>query len=351
MIARIALTEPRTNRPTPITPRISARATYGERLEGQPVDEPLERPGDVRVAVELAQGEGPAEREAELADEHDEQPALEADPRPASQRRRFTPGRAPDGRPTPARRARSQPGGELLGDDDRAVVAAGAADGDRQAGLALRLVGRQREVEEVVEERDEPAGDRLVEHERAHRLREPGQLAQLGDVVRVLHEPDVEDEVGLQRDAVLEAEADQLDDELVRLDVILEVAEEPLAQLAQRQVGGVEDDVRLGRGPVSSRRRSSAIELAIPLLVAQRMAVARLGEAPDEDLVTRLEEEDLGPDPATLEGAAHRGRTRAATSPDRTSRTMATRAKRDGSLETSSARSGSSSPGRLSTTV
>ena len=36
------------------------------------------------------------------------------------------------------------------------------------------------------------------------------------DVVRVLHEPDVEDEVGLERDAVLEAEADELDRQLVR---------------------------------------------------------------------------------------------------------------------------------------
>ena len=39
----------------------------------------------------------------------------------------------------------AQPGRELLGDDDRAVVAAGAADADRQPGLALGDVGREGE--------------------------------------------------------------------------------------------------------------------------------------------------------------------------------------------------------------
>ena len=52
-----------------------------------------------------------------------------------------------------------------------------------------------------------------------------------------------------------------------------------------------------------------------PALVAERVAVARLRVAPDEDLVARLEEEHLGPDPAALERAAHRARTRAARRP------------------------------------
>ena len=41
-------------------------------------------------------------------------------------------------------------------------------------------------------------------------------------------------------------------------------------------------------------------------LVAERVAVARLAEAPDEDVVARLEEDDPRPDAATLERAAHR---------------------------------------------
>jgi len=74
----------------------------------------------------------------------------------------------------------------------------------------------------------------------------PGELAELGDVVRVLHEPDVEDEVGLERDPVLEAEADQLDREAVRIGRLAEPVEDPLAQLAERQVRGVDDDVGHG---------------------------------------------------------------------------------------------------------
>ena len=41
--------------------------------------------------------------------------------------------------------AAREPAGELLGDRDRAVAAAGAAEGDRQVALALGLVGRQQQ--------------------------------------------------------------------------------------------------------------------------------------------------------------------------------------------------------------
>ena len=73
----------------------------------------------------------------------------------------------------------AQPARQLLGDDDRAVVAAGAADGDRQPRLALGDVGRDREVEELVEELEEAAGDGLVEDERADLVGQPGQRAEL----------------------------------------------------------------------------------------------------------------------------------------------------------------------------
>ena len=141
----------------------------------------------------------------------------------------------------------AQPGRELLGDDDRAVVAAGAADRRSSGGSCPR---RRRpgsaNVEELLEELEEPRRDRLAEDERPDLLGQPGQRPQLGDVERVLHEPDVEHEVGLERHAVLEAEADELDRELVGPDIGRELGEQPLAQLAQRQVRGVEDDVGLG---------------------------------------------------------------------------------------------------------
>ena len=118
---------------------------------------------------------------------------------------------------------------------------------DRQPGLALADVGRDRE------RRGTPGGSRGTgaatgwsrTNARTASVR-PGQRPQLGVVVRVLHEPDVEDEVRLERDAELEPEADELERELVRPDVGRQGGEQPLAELAQRQVRRVEDDVRLG---------------------------------------------------------------------------------------------------------
>ena len=143
------------------------------------------------------------------------------------------------------------------------MVAAGAAEGDREPRLALADVGRQRELEVLVEVLEEAPGDRLGEDVVAYSVCQARQLAELVDVVRVLHEPDVEHEVGLERHAVLEAEADQLDREPVRLGGVAEPGEDPLAQLPQRQVGRVDDDVGVERTG-SSRRRSWAIELAMP---------------------------------------------------------------------------------------
>ena len=88
-------------------------------------------------------------------------------------------------------------------------------------------------------------------------------------------------------------------------DGVAEPREDALAQLAQRQVRRVDDDVGLGadgiqEAPLLDDRGGDAA------LVGQRVAVAGLGEAPDEHLVTRFEEEDLRPDAAPLERAAHR---------------------------------------------
>src|SRR5260221_10816638 len=87
-----------------------------------------------------------------------------------SQRRRF------NGRPSPRLELPMedrdgpmalglQPAGELLGDDDRAVVAARAADADRQAALAVGLHRRDRELGQVLDELHEPLGAGLTQSE------------------------------------------------------------------------------------------------------------------------------------------------------------------------------------------
>ena len=75
--------------------------------------------------------------------------------------------------------------------------------------------------------------------------------------------------------------------------------------------------------------------------------MARLAVAPDEDVVARLEEDDLRPDAAALERAAHRRDSAISASPARTSSTIATRANRSRSETTSSARFGQELAGQV----
>src|SRR6476659_4668278 len=174
----------------------------------------------------------------------------------------------------------AQPTRELLRKDDRAMAAAGAADCDRQATLALVAEGRNAELEQPVDQLEVLGCARLGEHEVAHGLCEPGQLTQLRDVVRVLDEARIEDEVGLERDAEFVAEADQLERHRVRLEVG-DSGEEPLAKLAQREVGRVDDDVCLGPDRIEQPPLERDRRLRAPA-VGQRVPVTRLGEAADQ---------------------------------------------------------------------
>src|SRR4051794_27454992 len=96
---------------------------------------------------------------------------------------------------------------EVLGDDDRAVPAARAADGDVEVGLPLLDVARQ----QVVQQRDEALVERVELAAAVHELDDlrvaPRERPQVGDVVWVGQEADVEAQVGVARRSVLVAEA------------------------------------------------------------------------------------------------------------------------------------------------
>ena len=100
----------------------------------------------------------------------------------------------------------------------------------------------------------------------------------------------------------------------------------------------------------SSRRRSSAIELAIPRWSASgwRWRVSEKRRIRTSSRASRKKTCGRIPRPSSAPRIAENA---TGASPDRTSSTIATLSKRSGSSETSSASSGSSSPGRLSTTV
>ena len=77
--------------------------------------------------------------------------------------------------------ARQQIVGQALADGHRAVPAAGAADADRQATLALGLEGRDREIEEVLDLLEELGRGRLLEDVLADGLGQARELAQRFD--------------------------------------------------------------------------------------------------------------------------------------------------------------------------
>ena len=140
----------------------------------------------------------------------------------------------------------------------------------------------------------ERGGARLAEHVRAHRGAEAGLRAQLGHPVRVGQEADVEDHVGVQRDAVLEAEREDRDPQRVVRPAV-RVAD-PGAELVHVQRGGVDDQV--GRRPQGGQQVALAVDAVEQAAVALQRVRAPDGLlAPHDDLVGRLEVDDLGDGP------------------------------------------------------
>ncbi len=100
---------------------------------------------------------------------------------------------------------------ERLGDRDAAVPTAGAADRDREVRLPFALVRRERELEQPAQLLEERLRVGLAEHVVAHGRVAAVERAQLLDPVRVREEAAVEDEVDVERQPVLVAEAHDAD--------------------------------------------------------------------------------------------------------------------------------------------
>ena len=127
---------------------------------------------------------------------------------------------------------------------------------------------------------DELDGALLAQHVVADVLVAARVLAQLGDPVRVRQEPQVDHEVGVHRQAVLEAERDDADPGRLR-DVL---AEGPLEQQAQGRDGdrrGVDDEVR-GVAQRAEQRALGGDTVDEPPVALERVAAAHLLEPADE---------------------------------------------------------------------
>ena len=119
----------------------------------------------------------------------------------------------------------------------------------------------------------------------------PGLLAELGNEVRIGQEAHVEDEVGVERHAVLEAEAQAAHQQALGLFLVAESLLDVRAQFMHVEVGGVDEGV----GDVANRIEQLALfdDRAFDGLgSAQRMGPARLGVAPDEDGILGVEKDD-----------------------------------------------------------
>src|SRR2546430_7840774 len=132
---------------------------------------------------------------------------------------------------------------QLLDEGDRAVPAPRAAHRDGQVRLALALVRGEHEAQEVLDVAQQLAAFRVLHHELADLVLAAVERAQVLDEVRVGQETDVEDEVGVERYAVLEAEGHERDGEArtllgrhVRLD-------EHVLELVHGHARGVHDTI------------------------------------------------------------------------------------------------------------
>ena len=228
---------PNSPRSRPDEPPLSATVTIGgQRVDGEVGLEPAQGAEGGEQAVPAAQGDGGLGGVA---------------------CHQLTPGPGRGG----ARRCRSRASrsrrGDLLGHRHAAVLAAGAADGDGHEALALAQValGRGLQHRDVLLEELGRAGPLL--DVRRHRLVAAVERAQLGHPERVGQEAHVGDEVGVDRDAVLEAEAGHRDLEPRRLGGA-EGLGDPVGELVDVEVGGVDDHVGVARAARRARRARAA---------------------------------------------------------------------------------------------
>jgi hypothetical protein len=181
---------------------------------------------------------------------------------------------------------------ELLGDRHRAVAPARAADRDREIRLALALIGRHQEFEEAFEPLQQLVTLGVLHDEVAHARITPVERSQLVDEVRVGEEADVEDEIGVDRDPVLEPERHQRHRQSrsglgcsIQLD-------QQLLELVDVHRRGVDDAV----GDLAHVRQGLALGtdgLQHVAVAAEGMSTSRLVVAADERFVARLDVQHL----------------------------------------------------------
>jgi hypothetical protein len=168
------------------------------------------------------------------------------------------------------------------------MAAARAADRNRQMGLALADEARQQKIDETVQ----LAFERLrfgdgVKKRDDFRMAAVERL-QLRHVIRVRQEADVEDEIGVQWNAVLETERDHRNRHRICIRRTSHSVAEFFFKGGERERRCVDDDVRR----IAHRLQLLALgddAVDQPAAVRQRVLAARLGKTPHEYFITSVE--------------------------------------------------------------
>ena len=194
-----------------------------------------------------------------------------------------------------------EPGGQALGQMDRSVAAAGAADGDGEVALALALVSAAAAVPACRQGGEERREGRIGLDEIGDGGVAPGVRPQRSLVMRIAQEAHVEHQVGFARQAVAVGEGDHRQRRLGLLNG--EVAEQHLLEIAEAQLGGVDDEI----GDVPQRRQQRALPgdaVDHRPVGRQRMAAARFLEAALQHVVAAIEIEQAQLDARKFAAAA-----------------------------------------------
>ncbi len=187
-----------------------------------------------------------------------------------------------------------------LRDGHRAVTAAGAAHADGEVRFALRGVAREEEVEQREQALEVLAGARRLHDEVAHLGVEARERPQAQVVVRVGQEAHVEEQVGVDGDAVLVAERHHGEHDVGAPRVVDEVLVEARLELVDRGVAGVDHQVgALAQAGEQPPLLADAVDDAAA--GGQRVPATGLLETPDKSLVGRLEEDERVLDAALVQ--------------------------------------------------
>ena len=132
----------------------------------------------------------------------------------------------------------AEPLGDRLGDGDGPVAATRAPEGDGEVAATLRLLGRQHDGEEGVDLLEERRRHVLAEHVGPHVVVQAREGTEVLDPVGVRQEPAVQHDVDVEGQAVLVAERDHVDVQLVLGQLVDEEVPQAVAQLVHVELAG-----------------------------------------------------------------------------------------------------------------